>query len=97
MISEAKTVAEYLETVPDNRKEALTKLRNLCLEILTGCEETMAYQLPAYKKDGDIVAGFASQTSSITTSCSTTNTCSKASITEKAASVFRTQTKSISN
>jgi hypothetical protein len=42
MQSGAKTVTEYLQEVPEARREALTRLRALCLE-----------SLPGYKKEGD--------------------------------------------
>lgn len=42
MISEAKTVANYLKEAPEKRKAVLTKLRKLCNKILTGYTESMA-------------------------------------------------------
>jgi len=42
MVSDAKNVTDYLKEVPENRKEALTKLRKLCKEILIGYKESMA-------------------------------------------------------
>jgi hypothetical protein len=33
MISEAKTVNDYMKEVPENRKEALAKIRSLCREV----------------------------------------------------------------
>lgn len=56
MQSTAKTVDEYMETVPPERLAALTKLRELCLTILDGYEESMLYGMPAYSKDGGGVA-----------------------------------------
>ena len=61
MISNANTVDEYLRDVPENRKEVLIKIRNLCKEILSGYEENMEYGGPTYKKDKGIEIGFASQ------------------------------------
>lgn len=61
MISEAKNVTDYLKEVPAKRKEALTKLRKLCKEVLKGYKESMAYGAPSYKKDQGIEIGFASQ------------------------------------
>ncbi len=61
MISEAKTVANYLKEAPEKRKAVLTKLRKLCNKILTGYTESMAYGGPTYKKDKGIEIGFASQ------------------------------------
>ncbi len=62
MTSDAKNVTDYLKDVPEKRKAALTKLRNLCKEILVGYHESMASGGPTYKKDKGIEIGFASQT-----------------------------------
>ena len=43
MISDAKNVTDYLKDVPEKRKAALTKLRQLYRGILKGYEEAMAY------------------------------------------------------
>ena len=62
MQSKAENVDEYLEEVPEERREALTRLRNLCLGILDGYEENMSYGMPGYKKaGGEIEIAFASQ------------------------------------
>ena len=61
MTRNAKTVTDYLKDAPQERKQALTKLRQLCKEILTGYTETMAYGSSTYKKDNAIEIGFASQ------------------------------------
>jgi uncharacterized protein YdhG (YjbR/CyaY superfamily) len=62
MQSKAKTVDEYLKEVPENRQAALAQLRKLCLERLTGYEESMEYGMPSYKqKDGEVEVAFASQ------------------------------------
>lgn len=61
MISEAKNVSDYLKDIPEKRKAAITKLRNLCKEILIGYEESMAYGGPTYQKDNGIEIGFANQ------------------------------------
>jgi uncharacterized protein YdhG (YjbR/CyaY superfamily) len=61
MQSEAKTVDEYLEQVPTERKEALTRLRDLCRSALKGFDESMDYGGPAYKRNGVVEVGFASQ------------------------------------
>jgi uncharacterized protein YdhG (YjbR/CyaY superfamily) len=62
MQSEAKTVDEYLNEVPEDRKEALVTLRKLCVEILQGYEESMVYHMPSYKKEGgEVAVAFASQ------------------------------------
>ncbi len=61
MQSAAKDVRLYLQEVPLERQEVLQKLRALCLETLIGYEESMAYGMPGYKKNGVVEVGFASQ------------------------------------
>lgn len=49
MQSSAATVSHYLETLPSDRKEALTKLRNILIEKLPeGFQEVMAYGMIGY-------------------------------------------------
>ena len=69
MISEATNVNDYLKEAPESRKPALTKLRNLCKEILTGYEEAMAYGGPTYSKEKGIEIGFATQKNYIVFYC----------------------------
>ncbi|WP_372346115.1 iron chaperone [Streptomyces sp. KL116D] len=59
--SAAKDVDAYLAEVPDERREALTGLRELCRQELTGFTEVMAYGMPAYERDGVPEIAFASQ------------------------------------
>jgi len=59
--SEAKDVATYLAGVPAERREAMTRLRSLYALAFKGYEETIDYGVPCYKRDGKMVAGFASQ------------------------------------
>jgi uncharacterized protein YdhG (YjbR/CyaY superfamily) len=61
MQSKAETVSAYLNELPNERKEILTKLRKLCLQKLKGYEEVMKYGMPGYKKDGALEVSFASQ------------------------------------
>jgi len=61
MQSAATDVATYLREVPETRRAALTKLRNLCVKTLVGYEEGMYYGMPGYKRDGIGEVGFASQ------------------------------------
>ena len=61
MQSTATTVDAYLETVPPERLDALSKLRQLCLQTLTGYRESMAYGMPSYSKEGTVEIGFNSQ------------------------------------
>ena len=61
MKSEAKTVDEYLREVPEKRKPALTRLREICIEYLPNYEESMTYNMPSYKGKDEVEVAFASQ------------------------------------
>lgn len=61
MKSEAKSVDEYLTTIPEKRSNALQQLRTLCKGILVGYDESMAYKMPSYKKNKVVEVAFASQ------------------------------------
>lgn len=62
MQSEAQSVDEYLRELPDGRKDALERMRNLCLASLEGYEESMEYGMPSYKvPGGEVEIAFASQ------------------------------------
>ncbi len=61
MKNESKRVTQYLHKAPVERQYALQALRALCTEELMGYEETMAYKMPSYKKDGQVEVAFASQ------------------------------------
>ena len=61
MQSAATNIADYLAEVPASRRDALTTLRDLCVESLVGYEESMAYGAPCYKKNGIVEVAFASQ------------------------------------
>jgi uncharacterized protein YdhG (YjbR/CyaY superfamily) len=65
MQSKAKTVAEYLKEVPEDRREALIRLRKLCKTLLSKHDEGMDYGMPCYKRDGVVEFAFASQKNSI--------------------------------
>lgn len=58
MQSNAKDVAASIQEASTERQAYLAKVRELCLEVLTGYEEAMAYGGPVYKRDGVIEAGF---------------------------------------
>ncbi len=61
MQSKAKDVTAYLAEVPEARRAALTRLRQLCLTHLKGYEECMDYGGPSYKRNGVVEVGFMSQ------------------------------------
>ncbi len=49
MQSDAKTVDEYFESLPDDRKDAMTRLRNVILDnIPPGFTEQMSYGMVGY-------------------------------------------------
>jgi len=49
MTIDAKTVAEYLEKVPEDKREAVTRLRNTVLQNLPkGFEECISYKMIGY-------------------------------------------------
>jgi uncharacterized protein YdhG (YjbR/CyaY superfamily) len=53
-----ETIDEYLAGVPADRRAALEKLRGQILSIVPRAEETISYSMPAFRLDGDVVAGF---------------------------------------
>ncbi|MFD3843977.1 iron chaperone [Streptomyces sp. NPDC058642] len=59
--SRAEDVDSYLAEVPEERKMALHRLRELCRAELQGFTEVMAYGMPAYMRDGIGEIAFASQ------------------------------------
>jgi uncharacterized protein YdhG (YjbR/CyaY superfamily) len=60
--SEATTVEEYLAQAPEQRRQALETLRELCLDELAGYQEGLDYGMPSYSRDGTTVeVAFASQ------------------------------------
>jgi uncharacterized protein YdhG (YjbR/CyaY superfamily) len=61
MQSTAPDVAAYIQEAPEERRASLLRLRQLCLDMLSGYEECMAYGMPSYKRDGTIEVAFASQ------------------------------------
>jgi hypothetical protein len=66
MKSSAKTVDEYMKSIPDARRDAIVKLRALCLKTLDGYAESMGWGMPCYGKEGEPVeVAFASQKNNI--------------------------------
>lgn len=52
-------IDDYLASVSGERREALERLRRTIRAALPAAEECMSYGLPAFRIDGDVVAGFA--------------------------------------
>jgi uncharacterized protein YdhG (YjbR/CyaY superfamily) len=65
MQSDAATVSEYLDQVPEDRLPALIQIRKLCQPHLTEFEESMEYGMPSYSRDGIVEVAFASQKNNI--------------------------------
>ena len=61
MQSTAKNLTDYLNEIPSERAGALTKLRDLCRELLVDFEESMIYGMPSYTRNGEVEVAFASQ------------------------------------
>ncbi|WP_369274597.1 iron chaperone [Streptomyces sp. R11] len=59
--SAAEDVDGYLAEVPVERRQALTRLRQLCRAELQGFSEVMAYGMPTYQREGEAEIAFASQ------------------------------------
>src|SRR5262249_44275665 len=61
MRSDASSVNEYIAGAPDERRDALTLLRRLCCEELSGFDEAIRHGMPAYVRDDMVEVSFASQ------------------------------------
>lgn len=61
MRSEALDVDAYMAEVPPVREACLQMLRAACQKLLPGFEESMAYGMPSYARDGEGEVAFASQ------------------------------------
>jgi uncharacterized protein YdhG (YjbR/CyaY superfamily) len=54
-----KSVDQYLATKPDDVQAILQRVRTTIRKAVPGAEETISYQIPAYKVHGDTVLFFA--------------------------------------
>jgi uncharacterized protein YdhG (YjbR/CyaY superfamily) len=61
MQSKARTVAEYIAELPDERRAAIETLTKLARKIAPEAEEVMEYGMPGYKIGHKILCGIASQ------------------------------------
>lgn len=59
--SKATNVDDYLVELPEARREAVTRIRDLCVAELPGFTEAMAYGMPSYDREGYGGVAFASQ------------------------------------
>ncbi|HWB88544.1 MAG TPA: DUF1801 domain-containing protein [Acidimicrobiia bacterium] len=53
------TMDEYMEGAPEPQRSTLNDLRDTLRRILPDAEETMSYNMPAFKVEGKAVGGFA--------------------------------------
>lgn len=65
MQSKGTSVDEYLKEVPEERREALIRIRQICLHSLNGYKESIRYGNPCYEKNDIAEVSFASQKNSI--------------------------------
>lgn len=65
MQTKAKTVTEYIKEAPAKHLDALTELRELCMQNLKGFREVMEYGYPGYAKDGQTEISWESDKNSI--------------------------------
>jgi uncharacterized protein YdhG (YjbR/CyaY superfamily) len=62
MIYKSKKIDDYLETLPDNRRESVRQLRELIANALPEARELIEYNMPAVAvTDDDIVCSYKSQ------------------------------------
>jgi uncharacterized protein YdhG (YjbR/CyaY superfamily) len=54
----AATVAAYLAGVNGEKRKALQKLRSTIRKIVPRADEIISYGIPAYRLDGEVIAGF---------------------------------------
>jgi uncharacterized protein YdhG (YjbR/CyaY superfamily) len=55
----AEDVDEYLRRIEEPKRSALEALRRTILEIVPDAEQVISYRVPAFRIDGETVAGFA--------------------------------------
>ena len=57
----SQEVDTYLSGLEPERREALSELRELVLEMVPDAVETMKYRMPTYEYQGGVLCAFASQ------------------------------------
>jgi uncharacterized protein YdhG (YjbR/CyaY superfamily) len=55
----AAEVDEYLQGVDEPKRTTLQALRRAILEVVPDAEQVISYRVPAFRVNGEIVAGFA--------------------------------------
>ena len=58
MITNPKTIDEYLAGVPDIQRAALEHLRETIKAVAPGAEECISYHLPAFRFEGRMLVAF---------------------------------------
>lgn len=58
-MARVSTVDQYLAAQPEDTREVLELIRSLVRKALPAAEETISYQIPAYKLGGKVVLYFA--------------------------------------
>jgi uncharacterized protein YdhG (YjbR/CyaY superfamily) len=59
MVPAAGGVDKYLAGLGEPQRTALQKLRQTILSIIPDAEECISYGMPAYRREGKVIAGFA--------------------------------------
>jgi uncharacterized protein YdhG (YjbR/CyaY superfamily) len=59
MKAKPATIDDYLARVPDEQRKVLEALRKTIHAAAPGAEECISYNLPAFRLDGRVIAGFA--------------------------------------
>jgi uncharacterized protein YdhG (YjbR/CyaY superfamily) len=52
------TIDEYLGSIPEDRRRALEDLRTKIRSIVPGAKECISYRIPAFRLNGEVIAGF---------------------------------------
>lgn len=53
------TVDQYLTALPEGQRAALQRVRDIVMQALPGCQETISYGMPTFKVDGKQVLNMA--------------------------------------
>ena len=61
MDTNAQTVETYLQSLPDERREPLTQIRDLIKITVPQVKESMLYRMPTYEINGEMLYAIASQ------------------------------------
>lgn len=58
MVRKSSTIDEYLSSVASERRKVLERLRKTIRSVVPKAEECISYNVPAFRLDGVVVAGF---------------------------------------